>query len=100
MNALVIGYGSIGKRHCRLLLSMGVETHNIFVAELQKTRVGEAQEAGHKIFNIGADTSKQFDIVVRLPDFVAFDYNKVNCSFFFHLHAIAYLFVENLTEFV
>ena len=64
MNALVIGYGSIGKRHCRLLLSMGVETHNIFVADLQKTRVGEAQEAGYKIFNIGADTSKQFDIVV------------------------------------
>ena len=25
MNALVIGYGSIGKRHCRLLLAMGFE---------------------------------------------------------------------------
>ena len=64
MNALVIGYGSIGKRHCRLLLSVGLEIHNIFVAELQKTRADEAQEAGHKIFNIVGNSSKQFDIVV------------------------------------
>ena len=45
MNALVIGYGSIGKRHCRLLLSIGLEIHNIFVAELQKIRADEAQES-------------------------------------------------------
>ena len=64
MNALVIGYGSIGKRHCRLLLAIGLETQDIFVSEMQKKRVVEAKEAGHIIFDLGSNPAANFDIVV------------------------------------
>lgn len=62
MKALVVGYGSIGKRHCRLLQATGLPVENIFVSELQPSRKADAQDAGHSLFQLGDNAS--FDIAV------------------------------------
>ena len=64
MSALVIGYGSIGNRHCRLLSKQGFKPEEIFVAELQKKRCEEAKSAGHKLFELKKDDKTAFDVVV------------------------------------
>ena len=62
MKALVVGYGSIGKRHCRLLQAVGLSSEDIYIAELRESRVADAHKAGHSLFTLGSDQS--FDIAV------------------------------------
>jgi len=65
MIALVIGYGSIGQRHCRLLQSLGLDPSDIYVADLQEDRAARAVAAGHLIFNLREQSDdNQFDIIV------------------------------------
>lgn len=64
MRALVVGFGSIGKRHCRLLMKQGFGAADIFVAEMQEERRSDAEEAGHNLFDLGSDREAQFDIAV------------------------------------
>ena len=64
MNALVIGYGSIGKRHCRLLQEQGLEKCDIYIAELQPARIEQALSSGHKIYDLSGAVIRDFDIVV------------------------------------
>ena len=64
MKALVIGYGSIGKRHCRLLQTQQLRPSDIHISELQEKRVEDALSAGHQIYNLNGSEDKTFDIVV------------------------------------
>lgn len=65
MIALVIGYGSIGQRHCRLLQSLGLDANDIYVADLQEDRVASAVAAGHRIFDLKEQSdSNEFDVIV------------------------------------
>ena len=64
MNALVIGYGSIGKRHCRLLQEQGLEKCDIYIAELQPARIEQALSSGYKIYDLSGAVIRDFDIVV------------------------------------
>ena len=46
MNILVVGAGSIGKRHLRNLIQIGISTSNLIVVETRGDRRAEVQSLG------------------------------------------------------
>ena len=48
MKILVIGAGSIGKRHIKNLLKINIKPENIFVVETRKDRIIEVNKIGVK----------------------------------------------------
>ena len=63
MKILIIGFGSIGKRHARIALeALKIEKENIYVRELIPSRIEEAKKLGFQIDAL--DTNVEFDIVV------------------------------------
>ena len=79
--AVVVGFGSIGKRHCRLLVEyFGVSNEDVLVIESQPNRSLDAASAGYTLTSfdelersdvslavVAASTSAHGEILRRLP---------------------------------
>ena len=66
MKALVIGYGSIGKRHCRLLQTQQLKPSDIYISELQEERLEDALLAGHQIYDLTSSEDKLLILLLLL----------------------------------
>lgn len=79
MKVLIIGFGSIGKRHARIAQdALSVKPEDLYIRELIPSRIEEAKKMGLKIENseakikfdiivVAASTSAHFNILKEIP---------------------------------
>ncbi len=68
MNILVVGCGSIGKRHIRNLITLGIEPKKIFCVETRDDRINEVKNYGiitvYKDLNLALDSENKYDSAI------------------------------------